>query len=109
MAIGLTQSLMLPLMLAAATTVALAADVIVVSQRNRHFSPDHLTIGPGAIVRVMNDDRVTHHIYVDSPGLAFDSGEQSVGNSVELRFDKSGKFLVRCAIHPTMRLDVTVE
>ena len=96
-------------MLAAATSAAVAADVIVVSQRNRHFSPDHLTIAAGTVVRVMNDDRVTHHIYVDSPGLAFDSGEQPVGKSIELRFDRSGTFLVRCAIHPTMRLDVTVD
>jgi plastocyanin len=95
-------------MLAAATSAALATDVVV-SQRNRHFSPDHLTIAAGSVVRVMNDDRVTHHIYVDSPGLAFDSGEQPVGKSIELRFDRSGAFLVRCAIHPTMRLDVTVE
>jgi cytochrome c peroxidase len=96
-------------LLAVAMPAALAADVVLVSQRNRHFSPDHVTIAPGAIVRVMNDDRVTHHIYIDSPDLAFDSGEQPVGKSIELRFDKTGRFLVRCAIHPTMRLDVTVE
>jgi len=95
--------------LVAAISTAVAADVIVVSQRNRHFNPDHLTIAAGTVVQVMNDDRVTHHIYVDSPGLAFDSGEQPVGKSVELRFDRPGTYLVRCAIHPTMRLDVTVE
>lgn len=96
-------------MLVAAASAALAADVVVVSQRNRHFSPDHLTVAVGTVLRVMNDDRVTHHIYVDAPDLAFDSGEQPVGKSIELKFDRSGRFLIRCAIHPTMRLDVTVE
>jgi plastocyanin len=104
--VRLTHSLWLSLVLA--TSTALAADVVV-SQRNRQFSPNHLVVAAGTSLHVMNDDRVTHHIYVDSPGLPYDSGEQPVGKTVELQFDKSGRFLVRCAIHPTMRLDVTVE
>ena len=40
--------------------------------------------------------------------MKYDSGEQSVGNEITLRFDKEGRFAVRCAIHPTMHLDVTV-
>jgi len=81
---------------------------VTVSQSNRRFSPDQLTIDKGTTVRVVNDDRVTHHVYIDAPGKAFDSGEQPVGKSVDLQFDTAGRFLVRCAIHPTMRLDVTV-
>jgi cytochrome c peroxidase len=100
---------LLILVLVIATPATFAADVVLVSQSNRRFSPDHLSIVKGATLHVVNDDRVTHHIYVDSPGMAFDSGEQPVGKSVDLRFDKSGRFLVRCAIHPIMRLDVTVE
>jgi cytochrome c peroxidase len=92
-----------------AGAVTLAADTVVVSQRNRHFNPDHLTIATGTTVLVMNDDRVTHHIYVDSPAMPFESGEQPVGKSVDLHFDKAGQFLVRCAIHPTMRLEVDVK
>jgi cytochrome c peroxidase len=87
----------------------LAADLAVVSQRNRHFHPDHLTVAVGTTVRVMNDDQVTHHLYIDSPDMPFDSGEQSVGMTIDLHFDKAGRFLVRCAIHPTMRLDVDVK
>jgi plastocyanin len=52
---------------------------------------------------------VTHHVYVDSPTMKFDSGEQPIGATVDLRFDEKGTFLVRCAIHPTMRLAVTVK
>jgi hypothetical protein len=41
--------------------------------------------------------------------MKYDSGEQAVGNVVTLRFDHEGRFAVRCAIHPTMHLDVTVS
>ena len=91
------------------TATALAADVFDVSQRNRRFSPDALEVPPGSIVHIVNDDKVTHHIFVDSPGFSFDSGEQPVGKTVELHFDKAGTYPVRCAIHPTMRLQVTVK
>jgi plastocyanin len=89
--------------------VVLAADIVVVSQKNRRFNPDQLAVPKGTTVRVMNDDRVTHHLYVDSPELTYDSGEQPVGKSIDLQFDKSGRFTVRCAIHPTMRLEMTVQ
>lgn len=99
---------MLPILLLAGVA-ALAADLVMVSQRNRQFKPDHVTITVGTTVRVMNDDQVTHHLYIDSPNMPFDSGEQPVGKSIDLHFDKAGRFLVRCAIHPTMRLEVEVK
>lgn len=95
--------------MAATTGFTLAAGLVVVSQRNRQFNPEHLTIAAGTTIRVMNDDQVTHHLYIDSPDMPFDSGEQPVGKSIDLHFDKAGRFLVRCAIHPTMRLDVQVK
>ena len=93
---------------AAVATSTLAADTITVSQRGRKFTPDTLSVAPGATVLIENDDRVTHHVYVDQPDMKFDSGEQSVGKAVAMRFDREGHFAVRCAIHPTMHLDVTV-
>ena len=92
----------------AASAVSIAADTLTVSQRGRKFTPDSLNVVTGASIRIENDDRVTHHVYVDQPDMKFDSGEQSVGNEVTLRFDREGRFAVRCAIHPTMHLDVTV-
>jgi plastocyanin len=97
------------ILLAAASVTSLAADTTMVSQRGRKFTPDTLTLAPGATVRIANDDRVTHHVYVDQPDMKFDSGEQSVGSEVTLKFDQDGRFAVRCAIHPTMHLDVTVD
>jgi plastocyanin len=93
----------------AASGLVYAADTVQVSQRNRMFNPDNLQLDRGSVVRIVNDDRVTHHIYVDSPGMSFDSGEQPIGHTVDLRFDKAGAFEVLCAIHPTMRLKVTVK
>jgi cytochrome c peroxidase len=90
------------------STVCLAADTVTVSQRGRKFTPDTMRVAPGAVVKIANDDRVTHHIYIDQPDMKYDSGEQSVGNEITLKFDKEGRFTVRCAIHPTMRLEVTV-
>ncbi len=89
--------------------IVLAADVVTVSQRNRKFSPDHLQIARGTVVEIANDDKVTHHIFVDAPELKFDSGEQPIGKTVELHFDQRGTYDVYCAIHPTMHLAVTVE
>lgn len=86
-----------------------AVETIVISQRDRKFSPDRVTIERGSVAHIVNDDRVTHHIYVNAPDMNFDSGEQPIGTAVDVRFDKSGDFLVLCAIHPTMRLRVTVK
>ncbi len=82
---------------------------ITVSQRNRQFHPDVLTIARGDVVHIVNDDHVTHHVYVDSPTMKFDSGEQPVGTTVDLEFDHAGTYQVLCAIHPTMHLAVTVK
>ncbi|HTI88604.1 MAG TPA: hypothetical protein VL966_18535 [Alphaproteobacteria bacterium] len=93
----------------AAGGLVYAAETVQVSQRNRMFNPDSLQLNRGSVVRIVNDDRVTHHIYIDSPTMSFDSGEQPIGHTVELRFDKVGSFEVLCAIHPTMRLKVSVK
>jgi cytochrome c peroxidase len=90
-------------------STALASDAVTISQHNRKFSPSSVTIARGTTLHIVNDDRVTHHVYVESPSMNFDSGEQPVGTSVDLRFDHDGLFAVRCAIHPTMRLNVTVK
>jgi plastocyanin len=87
----------------------IADDAVQVSQRDRRFTPDSLHLARGGAIRILNDDRVTHHLFVESRELQFDSGEQPVGRTVELKFDKQGNFLVQCAIHPTMRLRVQVD
>ena len=86
-----------------------AGETVVVSQRKRQFWPSHLTIPRGTVLHIKNDDTVTHHVYVNSPKMKFDSGEQPVGRTVDLQFDEKGRFTIRCAIHPIMRLTVVVK
>jgi cytochrome c peroxidase len=101
------------LLATAAAPVVYAADAadgaVTVSQHRRQFSPNRVVIRRGSVVHIVNDDKVTHHVFIDAPGMSFDSGEQPVGTTVDLHFDKSGTFPVQCAIHPTMRLEITVE
>ena len=89
--------------------LVMAADAVIVSQRKRQFWPTDLQIPRGSVLRIKNDDKVTHHIFIKAPDMKFDSGEQPVGRTVEVQFDKAGKFTVRCAIHPIMRLNVEVR
>ena len=74
---------------AGVSAAGLAADAELIGQRGREFSPDALTVAPGTMVRIANDDRVTHHVFVDQPEMKFDSGEQDVGNAVTLTFDRA--------------------
>jgi plastocyanin len=99
----------LPFFMGTGAALVAAADSPVVSQAHRRFVPAEITIKPGTAVHFVNDDNVTHHVYVDSPAMQFDSGEEPVGKAVDVTFAKPGIFTVLCAIHPTMHLKVTVE
>jgi len=106
----------LPFFMGAGAAIVAAADspVVsqaspVVSQAHRRFIPAELTITTGTVVHFVNDDNVTHHVYVDSSEMQFDSGEEPVGKSVYVTFAKPGVFTVLCAIHPTMHLKVRVQ
>ena len=78
----------------------------VVAQKNRAFRPGEVTIARGERVTFTNEDSYIHQIYVD--GL-FDSDERAPGENLNETFPKSGAFLVRCHIHPTMRMTVHVK
>lgn len=80
-----------------------------VSQRNRSFQPGAVTLAAGEPLRILNDDgELLHHVQV-TEGFRFDSGEQEPGRTIEIRFPGAGSYVVRCAIHPRMRLAVTVR
>ena len=100
-------SLLMVAALILATTSA-RAETIDVSQKGRHFVPETMTIKVGDTLRFRNDDMFLHHVYVNGPGLSFDSEEQPPGNVLEVKFPRAGDFTVRCRIHPKMRLDVHV-
>lgn len=91
---------------AAAASVASAAEILV-SQRNRAFSVREITLQRGDELWFVNDDYYGHNVY--SEGAGFDIGLQEPGERRFVAFDEAGRFLVRCHIHPKMRLTVVVE
>ena len=89
--------------------LALAAEVVMVSQHGRAFAVHDVHIAQGDTVRFTNDDDFTHQIYVSSPSFSYESAEQPPGESVNVRFPTAGLFEVRCHIHPKMLLHVDVR
>ena len=110
---SLCRALVVPVAVAALVVtagLALAADAVVVSQKNRMFQPVALSLDRGDSIEIVNDDApLLHHAYVDTPAFSFDSGEQQPGSHTMVRFTVAGTFPVRCAIHPKMHLVVTVK
>lgn len=84
-------------------------DVITISQKSRKYAPGSVTIKTGDILRIVNDDIFLHHAFVDEEALQYDSGSMEEGETRDIEFTDAGNYQVRCAIHPRMRLDVTVE
>ena len=84
-------------------------DIITISQKKRTYAPKAVTIKAGDKLRVVNDDIFLHHAFIDSPDLQFDSGSMEEGEERDIEFTKPGEYQLKCAIHPKMNLDVTVE
>jgi plastocyanin len=80
-----------------------------IEQRNRAFDASDVTIAAGDSVLFTNEDQFLHQIYVKSATMNFESSEQPPGQTVEVAFPRAGTFTVRCHIHPTMSLTVTVK
>lgn len=87
----------------------IAAETVVVGQKDRKFSTDAVTIAAGETIRFTNDDPFIHQLYTEAPGFSFNTGEQPTGVPVDVAFPVAGSFQVLCMIHPRMRLTVTVE
>jgi len=98
--------------LAGVVTAALAvsASQIVVSQKGREFNPGEISLSRGDSILIVNDDGdLLHHAYIDSKKFSFDSGDQQPGSKTNIVFTETGDFIVRCAIHPKMKLSVHVK
>jgi plastocyanin len=93
--------------LLAVSTLAAAADHLI-SQKNRAFSVESITIKKGETLTFFNDDTVPHNIMSVSPGNEFNLGSQQPGSSTPVTFYTPGEFNVICAIHPRMKLTVKV-
>jgi plastocyanin len=95
------------ILVALAASAATGVDVKIV-QQNKAFSTSALTIKAGDTVTFANDDHVTHNVYSTTPGLAFELRTQSPGHADTVPFPRAGVLDVACAIHPRMKLKLTV-
>ena len=86
-----------------------AADPVSIGQKGRKFSQDAVTVEAGQAIVFVNDDRVPHNIYTKVGSQRIDKGLSRPGQDTELVFDEAGEYLVSCAIHPKMKIAVTVK
>lgn len=88
--------------------VPLEAKDHVVSQKGKAFAPEEVSIVQGDTIVFKNDDDTAHNVFASSDGLKFNLGIQKQGSESKHAFEEAGEFVVRCAIHPKMKLKVVV-
>ncbi len=90
--------------------ISVRASTTVIDQSGQLFSEKSITVATGDSLTFANHDDVTHNISViNDDDDATDLGLQKPGESLTFKFDKAGKFKVRCSIHPSMKMIVTVK
>ena len=93
------------------TLPVLAAKTLTVVQRGLELDHKTLAISKGDRVAFENQDDVIHNIHIFGPGAdeEEDLGLQKPGERLNYKFDKDGLFLVRCNIHPSIKMSVAVK
>ncbi len=85
------------------------AEEYVVSQKKKTFEPKRLQAKIGDTVVFVNDDRYAHNLFSDTPGHQFNIRKQMPGDRDVITLEKAGEFVVRCVIHPRMKITIVVE
>ena len=108
---GRCRRFLLPAAAMLVATVALGSTMETdIDQLGQRFNKGSLRVLRGTIVHFLNHDDVTHNIHViDSSDQFVDEGLQKPGNNIDVLFDRTGQFTVRCNIHPRMKLVISVE
>jgi plastocyanin len=89
------------------SAIAIAADMTV-HQKGRVFSIETMSVKKGEAVTFFNDDNIPHNVMSSTGGNAFNLGLQPPGATTPVTFKEAGEVKVICAIHPRMKLTVTV-
>ena len=90
--------------------VSVRAAITTVEQSGQQFSEKSLSLAVGDGIMFANHDDVTHNINViNDDDDAADLGLQKPGENLTYKFDKAGRFKVRCSIHPSMKMSVNVK
>ena len=96
-------------MVAAMITLPVFAKDFEVTQKDKKFSMQKLTVSVGDTVSFKNEDPFSHNIFSLSDTKTFDLGSYPQGQSKKVTFDKPGTVEVECAIHPDMKLTIEVK
>ncbi|HEX2458991.1 MAG TPA: cupredoxin domain-containing protein [Vicinamibacterales bacterium] len=72
------------------------------------FTPNPLTVQPGASVNVTNDDSTPHTATADD-GHSFDTGTLGQGSSKTISVTKPGTYPYHCSIHAFMHGKLIVK
>jgi plastocyanin len=95
------------------SAVALAAPALAgeveVTQRDKNFLPQQVSLKVGDTIVFKNEDPIIHNMFSRSEPNDFNLKLQKPGEDMRQTFQAPGEVLVRCAIHPKMKLLVTVE
>jgi plastocyanin len=76
-------------------------DTIVI--KNFMFSPDSITVSPGAVVTVKNEDTVTHTLTDKTDQNTFNTGPVAPNQTKTFKApDKAGSYPFFCTIHQYM-------
>jgi plastocyanin len=90
--------------------VSVRAASVTIDQAGQQFSEKSVALASGDSLVFANRDDVTHNInIIDDDDDATDLGLQKPGESLNHKFDKAGKFKIRCSIHPSMKMVVNVK
>ena len=110
---GITSSVRLTLLALGSTLVALsvqAAKSVSVVQQGLVFAQKSAALSQGDTMIYQNHDDVIHNIHIfKGDEDRKDLGLQKPGVPLSYRFDESGTFTIRCNIHPSMKMTVTVK
>jgi plastocyanin len=88
-----------------------AATTITVIQRGLALDRASVSLATGDRLNFTNDDDFIHNIHIFGPGSEenLDLGLQKPGKLLTYKFDKAGAYRVRCNIHPSVKMSVTVK
>jgi plastocyanin len=88
-----------------------AATTLTVGQHGLVFTQNAASLARGDRIIFTNEDDVIHNINIFGPGNdeSTDLGLQKPDATLTYRFDKAGAYRVRCNIHPSVRMAVTVR
>jgi cytochrome c peroxidase len=96
--------------LSAISLAVRASAVVTIDQVGQQFSEKSVTLAAGDTMQFTNRDDVTHNInVVNDDDDDTDLGLQKPGQVLTYKFDKAGRFKIRCGIHPNMKMSVNVK